>query len=72
MGSKTLEAPAFIALLVTLGLSYGAGYAIGISLSGSVLIALVLAFVLPCLSMLGLLLVVPRISSRRSDRAPIV
>jgi hypothetical protein len=70
MHSRTLEAPAFIALLATLALSYVAGYAIGVALTGSVIVALLLAFVLPCISMFGLMLIAPRLSRGGSDHAP--
>jgi uncharacterized membrane protein len=59
MGTKTFEIPVIVALLTFLAINYALGYWLGIGLTGSVLIALVIAFVLPCLGMIGFMLIVP-------------
>jgi hypothetical protein len=57
MRSRTFEVPGVLALLLLLAANYGLGYELGINLTGSVILALLLAFVLPCVTMIGVVLI---------------
>jgi uncharacterized membrane protein len=46
-------------LLAFLAINYALGYWLGFGLTGSVLIAFAIAFVLPCVSMIGFMLIAP-------------
>lgn len=52
MRSRTFEVPGVLALLLLLVANYGLGYGLGINLTGSVIVAVLLAFALPCLAMM--------------------
>jgi hypothetical protein len=69
MGTKRFEIPVIVALLTFLAINYALGYWLGIGLTGSVLIAFALAFVLPCVTMIGIMLIAPR-SRRRPGGQP--
>ncbi|WP_404710858.1 hypothetical protein [Sphingomonas sp. MMS24-J13] len=57
MRSKTFEVPGVLALLLLLATNYGLGYGLGINLTGSVIGAILLAFIVPCLTMIGVVLI---------------
>jgi hypothetical protein len=56
MGHKPIEAPAFLSLLLFLGINYLVGSCIGYLLTGSKIGAGAIALVTPCLTLLGLAL----------------
>jgi hypothetical protein len=71
MRSKLFDSPNFLALLVLLAVDYAIGYWLGIGLTGSVLVALALAFGLSCVSMMGVVMLAPRAFDDESDRREI-
>ncbi len=71
MRSKTFEVPGVLALLLLLAANYGLGYGLGITLTGSVIVALLLAFILPCLTMIGVVLLAARGGPSRGGHARI-
>ena len=56
MDHKPIEAPAFLSLILFLGINYLVGYCIGHLLTGSKIGAASIALVTPCLSLVGLAL----------------
>ena len=56
MGLKPIEAPAFLSLILFLGIHYLVGYCVGYRLTGSEIGAAAIALVTPCLSLVGLAL----------------
>ena len=56
MGPKTREIPAFLLMFVMLAVSYAVGSLAGFRLTGSLLGAAACGFLLPCISMFGLIL----------------
>ena len=69
MSSKLTESTNFVVLLVLLAITYVVGYALGIGLTGSVILALLLAFGLSCVSMIGIVLLAPFGFDPNSDRS---
>ena len=56
METNTAEAPAVFSLLIFLGVNYVIGYVIGQLLTGSTVASAAIAFLTPCLSLLGIAL----------------
>ncbi len=71
MRSKTFEVPGLLALVFLLAANYGLGYCLGIALTGSVVVALLLGFVLPCLSMFGVVMLATAGGGQRDGHTPI-
>jgi hypothetical protein len=71
MGTRAFEIPVIVALLAFLAINYVLGYWLGIGLTGSVLIAFAVSFVLPCLSMIAFMLIAPRCRCRPGGQARI-
>ena len=58
MGQNTIPAPALLGLLF-FGINYLAGYELGLMLTGSVGLAVLIALAMPCLSLLGMAILMP-------------
>lgn len=68
MASKLFESANFVVLIAVLAATYGIGYCVGYGLTGSVLVALVAAFFLSCISMISIVLLAPGRLDRGANR----
>jgi len=68
MGSKSIEAPAFISLLMFLGINYICGYQLGHLLTGSSAFGIALALAMPLISLVVFALV--RVKVRETSSLP--
>jgi hypothetical protein len=59
MGDRPVSASAFLGVLLFLGFNYLIGFLIGMWLTASPVAATVIAFLTPCLSLLGIALLGP-------------
>jgi hypothetical protein len=71
MDSSSIEAPAFFSLLVFLGINYFVGYELGQLLTASTAGAVLIALVMPCLSLVALALTRPTRTEPIDAGAPI-
>ena len=66
MGLQSIETPALLGIILALGLGYVVGFEIGMLATGSLVFAVVTAFVTPIMGVLAITLVVARTRGGRT------
>ena len=60
MGMESIETPALLGIILALGLGYVVGFEIGLVATGSLIVAVLTAFVMPIVGVLAITLLVVR------------